>query len=95
MEKFLRNPIVVESILDEQVCLFHLDSCQYLVLSRTGAAIWNQIESEKSLEHIVANLLDHYDVDVEICLQDVREWLTTARALDLVQLITSEASGSA
>ena len=81
---YRRDPAVVSAEIDGVATLFNPNTCDYLVLNATGSAVWDQIEQPKTLEHIVANLLDEYAVAQPRCIKDVSAWIDDALTRSLI-----------
>jgi hypothetical protein len=81
---YRQNPAVVLAEIDGVATLFNPDTYEYLVLNATGSAVWTLIKQPKTLEHIVADLLDHYKVAQSRCLRDVSIWLEDALSRSLI-----------
>ena len=66
---------VCAALLDEEVCLFDLNSAQYLNLNSTGSAIWDLLEEPTELEQIVDALVAKYSIDRHQCLEDTKSFI--------------------
>jgi methyltransferase-like protein len=44
-------------------------------LNETGAFIWEQIDGKKNIEDIIGLVTEEYDIDKEIALRDVLEFV--------------------
>ena len=83
MEKnrhYQRNPdFIYREIVDEAVLVpIHQDvadmDCVY-TLNELGAFIWGLLEQPQSLETLKTAIMDHYQVDSEIVLADLQQFL--------------------
>jgi hypothetical protein len=75
---YRRAPKAIFTDLDGETALFQTDTCEYLVLNATGSAIWELIGVPCSLQDICRQLVDNYDVQLELCLHETSEWLKNA-----------------
>ena len=91
--EYCQNPCVVCVAMEGVATLFHPVTHEYLVLNLTGSDIWAMLERPKTLEHVVANLLDSYRVPQSRCLREVREWIEEALSRSLI--IQVDAGGAA
>ena len=48
-----------------------------LTVNEIGVLIWKMLQNEITLEQIVQNILDEYDVEESVAREDVREFLDT------------------
>ena len=72
--------------LDGKVALFHIETCEYLILNETGSAIWNALESNPTLSELCTQLQDTYDVNADECMASVEAWLETGIAKQVVTI---------
>ena len=67
---YARSVDVVETQVDGKVMLLHVNDWRYFALDTAGSAIWSMLESPKTIEDIVARLMNRFDVDAERCRAD-------------------------
>lgn len=48
-----------------------------LTVNEIGVLIWKMLQNEITLDQIVQNILDEYDVEESVAREDVREFLDT------------------
>jgi hypothetical protein len=70
-----RNPDMVASKLDDEYVMMSVENGEYYGLDETGSRIWDLIEDEIEVNDLVGKLMKKYDVDKEICENDVLEFL--------------------
>ena len=83
---FKQSRQAVFTELDGKVALFHIETCEYLILNETGSVIWNALESNPTLSELCTQLQDIYDVNSEECLASVEAWLETGIAKEVVTI---------
>ena len=81
---YRRAPKAIFTDLDGETALFQTDTCEYLVLNATGTAIWELIGSPATLQDICKQLVEDYDVDFQICMQETSDWLRGAVEREVV-----------
>lgn len=79
-------PDVLGSELGSEVVMLSLRDGTYYGLDDVGAEIWRLIQRPMTIEHIVASLVDTYDVDAGRCRTDVISLVTTLRDRGLVEI---------
>lgn len=79
-----RTAGVVEAQFDDVRVLLN-DDLEYLGLDEVGQRIWDLLAQPSSLDALVAQLTDEYDVDEATCRADVGRFL---EALQQHQLVT-------
>ena len=55
------------SDLGDEMILMNLETGDYVALNSTSADIWKLAETDVSEEAIIGHLLEHYEVDKEVC----------------------------
>lgn len=66
-----RAPGVIQAPLENALLFMNIDAGQYLMLEDTARDIWDAIDGERSVDHIVAILTAKYDVDEPVCRTEV------------------------
>ena len=61
--------------LDGEIAILNLGSKLYFGLTDVAATIWQELETPKSCEAIVAGVMAKYDVEAGQCREDVRTFL--------------------
>lgn len=65
--------------------LVDLNTKKYFQLNETGTLVWRALEKNRTLEEIVAQMTDVYDVTPERAAESVGRLLESLRALKLVR----------
>ncbi len=80
-----KNENFVETTVDGEVVLMHLDDGRFFSLSDTGKRIWELLDSHDHFDELVTIALAEYNVSQEECRQDLSDLL---RDLEERALIT-------
>jgi hypothetical protein len=74
---FHRSPHVVYQELagEEGAVLLNLDTGVYFGLNPVGARIWELLENPRSEAQLQASIAEEFEVDPDVALTDVREFL--------------------
>lgn len=80
---------VSSTVADEEVIL-NLKNGSYYGLDPIGAHIWKLIQKPTSIEALVDQLLQEYEVDRETCLSDVLNLLHDMQEHELLNVHESE-----
>ena len=75
-----RHPEVCASELDGEVCMFHMETAQYLNLNATASAIWRLLEQPLSRVALVAR----HNVEAAHCRQETDIFLAEALASSML-----------
>lgn len=75
---------VSSSVAGEAVIL-NLKTGTYHSLNPVGARIWQLIQEPKTVREILDTLCTEYDVELNVCQQDLQELLTKLEAAQLIE----------
>ena len=75
----------VETVVDGEVVLMHVDSGRFYSLGQTGRRMWELLDTHPSLPALVTAMTGEYDVPADRCEADLRDIL---KALEQRKLIT-------
>ncbi len=75
-----RHPDLVFAEMDGDVVMLSPDQADYLGLNEAASAIWNFLGEPRTVEAILAELLERFDVPADQCRREVFPFLN-----DLVQ----------
>ena len=76
-KKYARKADIIAADMDGEVVMMDIVSGKYYNLGRTGGAIWNLLESPKTLDELVDALTAEYDVDRATCKAQAEEFMKT------------------
>lgn len=79
-------PDVLGSELGSEVVMLSLQDGTYYGLDEVGAEIWRLIQTPMTVGHIVASLVEMYDVDAQQCRTDVIRLVAVLRDRRLVEV---------
>ena len=77
-KRFKQHHQAVCTELDGDVALFQSDTCDYLVLNKTGSAIWNALKTQPTLTELCKHLEEEYEVTPDECKFSIETWLEAA-----------------
>ena len=84
MGKFVRKKDVVSGRLADELVMLDIDQGKYFSLNPVSTRIWDLLEEPKTLEDIVAILMEEFEVTESECHSDVEEFLKELVKLKLV-----------
>jgi hypothetical protein len=65
------------SKVDDEYLMMDIDKGAYISLNSTASIIWEQIEKASKVDDIVQHLMNLYDVEKEICLEETLSFLNS------------------
>jgi hypothetical protein len=85
MEKYCRNPQIIDGELDDSQIMMHLEKGKYFGLNPVGKRIWDMIQQPKSFDELIISLLNEFNVEQNQCTKEVKEFLDKAIANDIIE----------
>lgn len=70
-----RNSGLVTSNIDGEIVMMSVDNGEYYGLDEIGSRIWDLLENSISIEQLVDQLTEEFDVAKEDCINDTFEFL--------------------
>jgi hypothetical protein len=68
--KYIQNKKVIQSKIGDEVVMLDMDSGFYFGLNSVASIIWGKLEKPISLEEVINELLDEYNIDRDTCEND-------------------------
>jgi Coenzyme PQQ synthesis protein D (PqqD) len=81
----LREGVTEWRETDGQLLVLDLEASDYLVVNRTGAAIWPALVAGTTRRDLIKLLTSTFDVDAESAAADLDEFLSTLRKRGLLE----------
>jgi len=72
--------------------MMSIESGKYYNLGGIGGRVWDMMETPIVIRQIIEHLLQEYEVDREICEQQVIRFLQQMKAEGMVQIVSSDSS---
>ncbi|MFM7022573.1 MAG: PqqD family peptide modification chaperone [Flavobacteriales bacterium] len=70
-KKISRSDNYVFNEVDGELVMMNIETGSYASLNDTGKAIWLQLENPKTLDAVIADLLNEYEIDRATCEKEV------------------------
>ncbi|WP_339147748.1 MULTISPECIES: lasso peptide biosynthesis PqqD family chaperone [unclassified Sutcliffiella] len=78
----------IVSDMDGEKVMFSITNGKYYNLGEIGGVIWDLIENQSTLESIVQELMKQYDVDHELCENQVMTFMDMLYGEGLISVVT-------
>jgi Coenzyme PQQ synthesis protein D (PqqD). len=85
MAKFIRNQQIINSELEDNLVMMHIDKGKYYGLNQIGKRIWELLDKPKDAEEITSILLKEFNVSQERCMSDVESFMQQALKCDIIR----------
>lgn len=82
--RFLRKQEPITGSLHNHLVMLDLQKGKYFSLNPVAARIWALLEKPHSIDELCNSLIEEYDVDADQCRQEVEEYLSEMKNLDLI-----------
>ena len=73
--KYIHNKEVIQSKIGEEVVMLDVESGFYFGLNSVASVIWGYLESGIEFDALVEKLMNQFDVERKVCINDTRELL--------------------
>lgn len=64
---------VTSSEIGDELALLDPKSGQYFTLNQTGSAVWQCLDTPRSMEDLVRTVTEKFDIDSSECENDIKE----------------------
>lgn len=88
--RYRRAPGCIASEIDGDIVFFHPTAGKYFASSSVGRALWSLMATPQSIDQLIAQLLDRYDVDEDTCRRDVARFLDQLQQNELIESVESK-----
>ena len=85
--KVQRSTEPLQAGLDDEVVMMSVEKGSYYGLDPVGARIWEFLESPKQVSEVVADLLEAYEVEKEVCERETITFLQSLIDEDLAEIV--------
>ena len=85
MERFQQSPhVLAADISDDELVMMDVDRAKYFGTRATATDIWKMFEEPRTIDEVVADLLEAYEVDEAVCRDETTRYVESLRELDLL-----------
>ena len=84
-DRFKRNRNLIGATIDDELVMMSVEHGQYYGLGGVGPRVWELIEQPRTLEQLVEQVLEEFEVEREVCEKDMVEFLEQMEKLGLVE----------
>jgi hypothetical protein len=86
--KYIQNKKVIQSAIGEEVVMLDTDSGFYFGLNSVASIIWRKLEKEISLEEIISELLEEYNIDQATCENETEIFLNQLIERNIIKVVS-------
>ncbi|WP_234567780.1 PqqD family protein [Rhodohalobacter sp. 614A] len=80
------NRALVSSIKDELV-MFDVNAGQYYGLNNVATAVWNNLETEKTVDELCQSLTQEFDISLDECREEMLAFLPELEEKGLIEVV--------
>ncbi len=70
-----RNERIVGSTIDGEVVVMNIQDGQYYGMDDIGSRIWNLLETPRTIDALIGELLAEFDIERQTCEKDILPFL--------------------
>ena len=85
LNSFTRSADVIGAELERSLVLLHTRTWTYLELNETGIEIWQQLEQPRSIDALVAGLVDQFEVEQARCYAETKTFVEDLIAKEFIE----------
>lgn len=89
---FVANKEHLYSELQSEGVILSLTNGKYYGVNEVGASIWAVIQNPATFNSIYSSVMEEYDVESDICRQEILEFLKKMSEEDLVEILNEKTS---
>jgi hypothetical protein len=86
LTKLVRNQDLIAAEMDGDVVMLSIENGQYYGLTGIAPRIWEFLETPHSVDQLLGDLLQHYDVAEDVLRADLDGFLTDMQQNGLLRL---------
>ena len=86
----VHEPGLSATEVDGRIVVLSLQAASYFDLNKVASEIWGMLSRPCSIEHILQELSQHHDVDIEVMTRDVMSFLQSLVTQRLVRIVAVE-----
>ncbi|MGC1308434.1 MAG: PqqD family protein [Phormidesmis sp.] len=75
------------SELADEVAMMDIERGQYYGINTVGARIWLLLETPMSIEAVCQQLVDEYNVPIEVCTEEVLKFVVDLQEHGIVEVV--------
>lgn len=76
----------LETQLDDEIIMMHLESGIIYTMVDTANEIWEQLREPVSFGKLIDHVIERFKVDRETCVREVGEFILELKKLDIVEI---------
>jgi len=84
---FRRKSDLIGATLEDELVMMSVEHGQYYGMGGVGPRIWELIETPRSYEELVEQILEEYEVEREVCEKDMLIFLEQIEQLGLAERV--------
>lgn len=85
--KIVRTNKALASTIKDELVMFDVDAGQYYGLNSVATAVWNHLETEKTVDELCQVLTQEFDISVKECLKEMLGFLPELEEKGLIEVV--------
>ncbi|MDX1640198.1 MAG: PqqD family protein [Balneolaceae bacterium] len=85
--KIIRTNKALASSIKDELVMFDVEAGQYYGLNTVATAVWNHLETEKTVEELCQSLTQEFDISLEDCRKEMLTFLPELEEKGLIEIV--------
>ncbi len=85
-EILTRNEEILWRLIEDKVVILDMDEARAIMLNEVGSHIWIALQTQKTTEELVCQVIDVFNTDEESARKDVLSFLNDMIKRDLIKV---------
>ncbi len=85
--RYERNKKTISGKLHDELVMMDMDQGKYFSLNQTATVIWELLERPLTIEELCEKLTEEFEIDVEQCEADTKQYLEEMMKLGLIRIV--------
>lgn len=89
--KIVRTNRALVSSIEDELVMFDAEAGQYYGLNNVATAIWNHLETEKTVDQLCQSLTKEFEISLDECRKEMIEFLPDLEKKGLIEIVEKAA----
>lgn len=85
--KIVRTNKALASSIEDELVMFDVNAGEYYSLNNVATAVWNHLETEKTVDELCQSLTKEFDISVDQCRKEILEFLPELEEKGLIEVV--------
>ena len=87
---FKKSENLISTLLDDEIILLNMETDHYLRLNKTGSAIWNKIDEQKTFIDIIDEISKEFEINRILAEENIKDFFKMLSEYQLIEILNDE-----